>query len=251
MRHNCGSRTAAPRCSWASTCTSGKVSARLARAERRRQDHDRADPHHAHPAGRGPGDDRRVRRRPRTDQGARRDQPDRAVRRRRRQPDRPGEPGDGRPADAPRPDRGPPPRPRPARPPRSHRRDRPSGQDVLRRHAPAARSRDEPDRAAPGDLRRRADHRPRPGEPADPVGRDRRTRPGRHDDPAHHAVPRGGGPTRRSDRAAGPGQDHCGRYCGRAEGAHRRRADRTVLHRHSRRGSRRPRCSAAWPTVSW
>ena len=51
---------------------------------------------------------------------------------------------------------------RPARPLLADRRGGAEGGDVLRRHAPPARHRDEPDREPAGDLPRRADDRARP-----------------------------------------------------------------------------------------
>ena len=98
------------------------------------------------------------------------DQPHRAVRRRRRDPHRAGEPRAGRQAAAPEEpgrDRG-----RPARPLLAHRRGRAEGVDLLGRHAPPPRHRDEPDRRTrrsssstsrpPGSTRRRASRCGRP-----------------------------------------------------------------------------------------
>ena len=51
-----------------------------------------------------------------------------------------------------------------------------AGQGLLRRHAPPARPRRQPDRHAPGALPRRADHRARPAQPGRPVGGDARPR---------------------------------------------------------------------------
>ena len=102
----------------------------------------------------------RLRRRHAAAERARVDQPDRAVRRRRRDPQRAREPRAGRaaaPPEEPRQDRG-----RPARPLLAHRGGRPQGGDLLGRHAPPARHRDEPHRQPAGDLPRRADDRPRP-----------------------------------------------------------------------------------------
>ncbi len=78
---------------------------------------------------------------------------------------------------------------------------RPHGQDLLRRHAAAPRPRQRADRASAAALPRRADHRPRPAQPPRHVGGHPRARPGRHDDPADDAVPRGG---RRAGRTASP-----------------------------------------------
>ena len=71
-----------------------------------------------------------------------------------------------------------------------------AGADVLRRDAAAPRPRDEPGRGPERDLPRRADHRARPGQPHDDVGRDHGAGARRHDDPADHAVPGGGRPAR-------------------------------------------------------
>ena len=66
------------------------------------------------------------------------------------------------------------PRGRAARALRAHRRRRSHGEDVLRRHAAPARPRRQPGGAPAGAVPRRADHRPRPHEPAAHVGRDPR-----------------------------------------------------------------------------
>ena len=133
---------------------------RPARLQRGRQDHGREDPVHAAQGRRGDGQRQRLRRR---DAGRRRagvDQPHRTVRGRRRDPHRAGEPRAGRPAAAPQgPGRD---RRRPARALLADRRRRAEGGDLLRRHAPPARHRDEPDRGPAGDLPRRADDRARP-----------------------------------------------------------------------------------------
>ena len=59
---------------------------------------------------------------------------------------------------------------RAARAARAHRRRRQARQDLLRRHAAAARSRRQPDRDAAGPVPRRAHDRPRPAEPQRPLG---------------------------------------------------------------------------------
>ena len=92
---------------------------RPARLERRGQDHGREDPVHAAQGRRGHRQRQRLRRRHAGGGRAGVDQPDRPVRRRRRNPHRPGEPRAGRPAAAPEGpgrDRG-----RPARAIRAHR----------------------------------------------------------------------------------------------------------------------------------
>ena len=109
--------------------------------------------------------------------GAGVDQPDRPVRRRRRDPHRTGEPRPDGQAPAPagsRPDRR-----GPARPLLAHRRRRPEGRDLLRRHEAPARHRDEPDRRPADHLPRRADHGPRPaGAPRGVGHRSRASPPG-------------------------------------------------------------------------
>ena len=73
--------------------------------------------------------------------------------------------------------------------------------DVLGRHAPAARPGHDPDRQPADHLSRRADDRPRSAQPARHVGHRPRARRRRRHDLPDHAVPRGGGPTRRPGRA--------------------------------------------------
>ena len=97
------------------------------------------------------------------------------VRRGRRVPDRLREPAHGRPALRARPRAL-------ARPARRElleqfsldRRRRPSGQDLLRRHAPPPRPRRRAGRRAAGAVPRRADDRPRPAQPHRHVGGDHR-----------------------------------------------------------------------------
>ena len=69
-----------------------------------------------------------------------------------------------------------------------------TGQDILRRHAPAPRPRRRAHGRAPGRVPRRADHRPRPEGSTLDVGPHRRTRSRRHDGAHDDPVPRGGGP---------------------------------------------------------
>ena len=88
------------------------------------------------------------------------DRPHRTVRGRRRNPERAREPRAGRPVAAgqgPGRDRG-----RPARSFLADRRGHAEGVDVLERHAPSARHRDEPHRESAGHLPRRANDRARP-----------------------------------------------------------------------------------------
>ena len=103
------------------------------------------------------------------------------------------------------------------RPPRAH---------VLRRHAPPPRPRGEPRRESAGAVPRRAHDRPRSAEPQRPLGAPQRARGRGHDARAHDAVPRGGRPLRRPDRAARPRPGDRLRDARRAQGARRRRAPR-------------------------
>ena len=124
----------------------------------------------------------------------------RAVRRRRREPDRLREPRDDRAALPPRREG------LAGTGARAHRRVRPgrgrgpSGQGLLRRHAAADRprrgARDEPERAVP----RRTDDGARPPEPTGAVGDHRAPRGRRGHGAADHAVPRRGRPSRRRHR---------------------------------------------------
>ena len=160
--------------------------------------------------------------RPRRGEGARRGpSPDRAgrpVRHRRREPDRPGEHLHGRAALPPEPQGLDAPGRRAPRGLRPVRRGRPRPQDLLGRHAPPAR----PGRRARGQparpLLRRADHRPRPPEPPGPLGRHRGAGARGHDGPAHHPVPRGGGPPRPRHRGHRPRPRHRRGHAGRAQG---------------------------------
>ena len=106
---------------------------------------------------------------------------------------------------------------RAARPLRPGRGRRPPGPHVLGRHAAAARHRDRARPPAAGALPRRADHRPGPRGARGDVGRDRAARRrGGPDDPAHDALPGGGGPARRRARDRRP---RPGRRRGHARGA--------------------------------
>ena len=152
-----------------------------------------------------------VRREP--DRGAAADRPRRPVRGRRAGDDRTREPGDGRP----------PLRPGPAHGTRERRSGcsssstsssrRPARAHLLGRHAPPARPRRQPGRAAAAAAPRRADDRPRPAQPDRALGRDPDARRGRHRRAAHHAVPRRGRPARRPDRdhRPRPGDRRAGR----------------------------------------
>ena len=190
---------------------------RPARLERGGQDHGREDPVHAAQGGRGDGRRQRLRRRDATGGGAGVDQPHRAVRRRRRDPQRAGEPRADGPAAAPA---GPgQDRRRPARAVRADRRGRAEGGDVLGRDAPPPGHRDEPHREPAGDLPRRADDRARPAGAHRGVAGGRGARRQRHDGAAHDAVPGGGRTARRPDRDPPPGPDHRQRHPGRAQAA--------------------------------
>ena len=181
---------------------------RPARAQRRGQDHRR--PHARHPAApdRGPGArwpgttwSTRGRRRcggmiGLTGQYAARG----------RVPDRPGQPGHGRPAVPACRERAP-----GARADELLERfglteaaDR-RGQDLLRRHAPPAGPGRQPDRPPAGAVPGRADHRPGPAQPRTSLGDASASwsRDG-HDGAAHHAVPGRGRPAGRRDRGHRP-----------------------------------------------
>ena len=222
--------------------------ARPARPQRRRQDHGGAHPDHpaASPTPGGPASPGLDVVRD-ADAGARRDRPDRPVRRRRRVPDRLREPRDGRPALPP-----------------GQAEARVAG----RRAAGALRPRPTPptgrSKTYSGGMRRRLDIAGAPGRPPrvlfldepttglDPrsrlrhVGGHRRPRRRRDDDPAHHPVPRGGRPARRPHRRDRPRPGDRPRHRRRAEGAGRRPAAGVHVVGAERR---RPRRAGAAPTV--
>ena len=81
------------------------------------------------------------------------------------------------------------------RPGPAGRRTHPRGQDLPGRHASTAGPGRQPHRLSVGTVPGRADHRPGPERPRYDLGHHARTGGGRHDAPAHHAVPGGGGPT--------------------------------------------------------
>ena len=121
----------------------------------------------------------------------------------------------------------------------------PAGEDLLRRHAAAARPGDEPDRAAAGDLPGRADHRPGPGQPAGRCGTPSGSWSRRDDDPAHHAVPGGGGPAGRPDRADRRRPGRRQRHRRRAQDAGRRRAGSSCAFPAETASRSGRRCSTA------
>ena len=92
------------------------------------------------------------------------------------------------------------------------RRRRPDREDLLRRHAAAARPGGQPGRRPADPVPRRADHRARPAQPDRAVGGAPRAGPRRHDPAAHHAVPRGGRPAGRRDRRDRQRQGHRRRH---------------------------------------
>ena len=89
---------------------------------------------------------------------------------------------------------------------------------------------------AAGAVPRRADHRPRPARPQQPVGGHRGARRRRHDGPAHDAVPRGGRPPRRRHHPHQRRSDHRRGHADRAEGpAREHRRSRSVSATTTRR----------------
>src|SRR5487761_44468 len=210
-----------------------------ARPERGRQDHGRPPADHLPPA-RCRGDPHQwpgPRQEPAG--GPARDRRHRPVLRRRRLPHRPREPdADGRPAPAAQGRRTPPGRGAAG----AVRADGGRGQagvDLLRRHEAQARPGDDPDRQPEGDLPRRADHGPRPAQPAHDVGHHPRAGRGGDDHPAHDPVPGRGRPARAPRRGAGRGPGRRRGGARRAQGAPPRRAHRAGLRRPRRTRRRR------------
>ena len=109
---------------------------------------------------------------------------------------------------------------------RPHRRRRPAGQDLLRRHAAAARPGREPGRPAAVIFLDEPTTGLDPAKREDDVGR--RARPGRRGRhrAADHAVPRGGRRARRRDHRHRPRPGHRPRHPGRAQARRRRPAPR-------------------------
>ena len=147
---------------------------------------------------------------------------------------------------------------RAARGVRVEQRRRPGAQDLLGRHAPAAR----PGRRAGGQparpLPRRADHRPGPAEPPGPVGLHRGPGARGHDRAVDDAVPRGGrpaGPRHRGDRPrarhrpgdAGPAQGRPGHLGGLGDAGRTTRSwrGRSSCWRRCRRRRRSWRTSSS------
>ena len=92
---------------------------------------------------------------------------------------------------------------------------------------------------------------PRPGGAGADVGRDRAARArGADDDPAHHALPRGGRPARLAAGDRRPRPDRRARHAGRAEGraGGRRGAGRAGRPTTAAPRGRRWSASAGWPT---
>ena len=129
----------------------------------------------------------------------------------------------------------------------------PDRQDVLRRHAPAARPGREPGRPPEHPLPGRADHRTRPARPQRRLGH--RPQPGarRYDGAADHAVPGGGRRAGRLDHGVRQGPGGRRRAAGRAQGR-RRASSRSTSARPNRvtsSGSPRssPKSVGTRPTV--
>ena len=108
----------------------------------------------------------------------------------------------------------------------------------------AARRGDGPHPPPAGAVPRRADHRPRPGGARADVGGDRAARArGGHDDPAHHALPRGGRPAgRRSSRSSTAG--------GSSPAARRTRSRASCAATPSRSSSPATTARPPWPRWS-
>ena len=122
-------------------------------------------------------------------------------------------------------------------------RGRPAGAHVLGRHAPPPRPRGRAGARAAGALPRRAHDRSRPAGPHRALDRHRGSGLGRHHGAADDAVPRGGGPARRSHRRDRPRLGHRRGYRGGAEGPPGRDGDRARLRRRREREPSRPRSS--------
>ena len=119
-----------------------------------------------------------------------------------------GEPRARRPPVRPRSQAGQGQRPGRARAAGPHRRRRPPGAHLLRRHAPQARRGRQPGRRPRAAPARRAHHRPRPPQPQRAVGHHPRPGGVGHRRPAHHPVPRRGRPAGLPHRHHRPRQGH-------------------------------------------
>ena len=174
--------------------------------QRRRQDDHDPDAGDAHPPRRRQRtrDGPRHRRGPRGGSQAR--QPDGPARIRGRGPDGPREPDPHRASARHEVERCGRARRRAARGVRHRRGLRAPRQELLGRDAPPPRHRREHRRHARADVPRRADDGPRPAVAQPGLGHDPRLRRGGDDDPALHAVPRGGRPALRGDRGDRPRQ---------------------------------------------
>ncbi len=119
---------------------------------------------------------------------------------------------------------------------RPRRGVRAAREELLGRHAAAARHRRQPRRHAGADVPRRADHGAGPAVAQPGVGDHPLAGRGRDDDPAVHPVPRGGRPARRRDRRHRPRPRHRRGHAEPAQGVGR--------HRGAARAAARPRAAA-------
>ena len=190
---------------------------RPARTQRRRQDHGGTDAGHPAETRRRQRPGLRPRRRRQADAVRSRVSLTGSVRVGRRGPDRHRKSGPAGPA-ARLPQAAGPRAGRPAaRGVRADRRGRPSGEEVLRRHAPAHRHRRQhPQHSRPA-VPGRADDRARPAQPQPGLGHHPGRRGQRHHGPAHHAIPGRGRPARRPDRGDRPRQGDRRGHAGPAE----------------------------------
>ena len=137
---------------------------------------------------------------------------------------------------------------RPARAGRPRRGRRPPRRRLLGRDAAPARPRRGAGPRAAGALPRRADHRPRPGQPQDDLGGGAGAQRRGHDRLPHHPVPGGGRPARRQRRDHRQRQDRRRRHAGLAQGRDRQPAHPAAARRgldRRGRGSLRPGGQAA------
>ena len=138
---------------------------------------------------------------------------------------------------------------RPARAGRPGRGRRPPGRRLLGRDAAPPRPRRGAGPRAARPLPRRADHRPRPGQPQDDLGGGAGAERRGHDRLPHHPVPGGGRPARRQRRHHRQRQDRRRGDAGVAQGRDRQpphpAAARGGLDRRGRGGLRADRQAAA------